>query len=194
MKHRLHHDGHDGFAEGTAPGTARTCTPCRPAAPAEEEEVLFDAVLTPHRSLSPRGFLIFMGAVGAVSFFAGLMFLLAGAWPVMGFFGVDALLIYLAFRINYRRGRMFETVRLTARDLTVRRVDHWGKATEWRFQPNWLQVLMDDPPAHESMVTLRSHGRSLVVGAFLTPEERLDFARALAAKIQQLRAPRGAPA
>ncbi|MDX1711348.1 MAG: DUF2244 domain-containing protein [Rhodovibrionaceae bacterium] len=172
---------------------AGRCAPERPAEPdAAGEQVLFDAVLTPHRSLSARGFLIFMTAVGGVSFFAGLMFFLAGAWPVMGFFGLDALLIYIAFRINYRRGRMFETVRLTPHDLTVRRVDHWGKATEWRFPPNWLQVLMDDPPAHESMVTLRSHGRSLVVGAFLSPEERLDFARALSAQIERLRAPLGA--
>jgi uncharacterized membrane protein len=166
---------------------ARACAPYSPCG--AQTPVLFDAILTPHRSLSPRGFLIFMSAVGVVSFVAGLLFLLAGAWPIMGFFGLDALLIYVAFRINYRRGRMFETVRLTPDDLTVRRVDHWGKAKEWRFQPNWLQVLMDDPPRHESMVTLRSHGRSLIVGAFLSPEERLDFAKALSAEIDRLRQP-----
>ena len=141
--------------------------------------VLFDAMLTPHRSLSPRGFLVLMSLVCAVSFAAGLAFFLMGAWPVVGFMGADVLLIYLAFRINYRRARMFEEVVLTRDALTVRRVDHWGGEKRWTVQPYWLQVRMDDPPEHESQLTLRSHGKSLIIGAFLTPEERLSLAREL---------------
>lgn len=151
-----------------------------------EAPVLFDATLTPHRSLSPRGFLILMAVICAVSFAAGLAFFLAGAWPVVGFLGLDVLLIYLAFRINYRRARRFETLELTAGNLTVRRVDHWGKESRWRFQPTWLQVQIDDPPAHHSQLTLRSHGRSLTIGAFLTSEERLELARALRRALAKL--------
>lgn len=149
--------------------------------------VVFDAVLTPHRSLSPRGFAILMTAVAGVSFSAGLAFFLIGAWPVMGFFGLDLLLFYWAFRVNYRRGRMYENLRLTREDLTVRRVDHWGAAKTWQFQPYWLQVLMDDPPRHESQLRLRSHGRAVTVGSFLTPEERLDLAQALRRELDNLR-------
>ena len=68
------------------------------------EPTLFSAVLTPHRSLSATGFVIVMALVGGVSFAAGIAFLLMGAWPVFGFFGLDVLLIYLAFRANYRAG------------------------------------------------------------------------------------------
>ena len=67
-------------------------------------------VLHPHRSLSPRGFLILMSAIGLVSFVMGMVFLLIGAWPVMGFFGLDVALIYFAFKLNYRSGRLYETV------------------------------------------------------------------------------------
>ena len=49
---------------------------------------------------------------------------------------------------------------------------------------------MDDPPEHESQLTLASHGRRLVVGAFLTPEERLELARALGAALARLKQPR----
>ncbi len=157
--------------------------PLQPAAPppaaASGLPVIFDARLTPHRSLSPRGFVVLMSLVCAISFSAGLAFFLMGAWPVVGFMGADVLLIYLAFRVNYRRGRMFEELVLTRDALTVRRVDHWGGEKRWSFQPYWLQVRMDDPPAHESQLTLRSHGKSLVVGAFLTPDERLSLAREL---------------
>src|SRR5690606_40871520 len=51
----------------------------------------FNAVLHPHRSLGPRGFLILMLAVGLVSFSAGVAFAVKGAWPIVGFFGLDAL-------------------------------------------------------------------------------------------------------
>ena len=141
--------------------------------------LLFDALLTPHRSLSPRGFVVLMAAICAFSFSAGLGFFLAGAWPVVGFLGLDVLLVYVAFRVNFRHGRMYETLRLNREALTVRRVDHWGKARRWLFQPTWLQVLIDDPPRHESQLTLRSHGRSITVGAFLTPAERLGVAKTL---------------
>ncbi len=157
----------------------------------DEEPVVFDVVLTPHRSLSPRGFVILMSAVCAVSFGAGLVFFLVGAWPVVGFFGLDVLLIYLAFRLSYRSGRRYETVSLTRAALTVSRVDPGGRRRSWRFQPTWLQVVMDDPPDHHSPLMLRSHGKSLSIGAFLTPEERFDLARALRQALAELRcAPR----
>ena len=153
------------------------------------DPLLFDALLTPHRSLSPRGFVVLMAAICAFSFCAGLGFFLAGAWPVVGFLGLDVLLIYVAFRVNFRHGRMYETLQLTRAALTLRRVDHWGKITRALFQPAWLQVLIDDPPRHESQLTLRSHGRSVTVGAFLTPAERLDVARALRRALAGLHGP-----
>ena len=143
------------------------------------EPLVFDALLTPHRSLPPRGFVIVMAAVCTACLAAGLLFVLLGAWPVMAFLGLVVALIYIAFRINYRHGRIYETLELTPRDLTVRRVDHRGKASSWRFQSTWLQVLLEDPTAHHSRLTLRSHGRNLVIGAFLTPAEQLDLAAAL---------------
>lgn len=150
------------------------------------DELLFDAVLTPHRSLSPRGFLVLMLLVGGVSFAAGLAFFLAGAWPVVGFLGADVLLIFCAFKLSYRSARMHESLRLTRGALTVERVEVSGRSQSWRFQPTWLQVLIDDPPRHESRLTLRSHGRSLTVGDFLSPEERVDLAKALRQALARL--------
>src|ERR1700756_4179306 len=89
-----------------------------------DEPPLFSAVVTPHRSLSASGFLIVMAAIGGLSFAAGLTFLILGAWPVFGFFGLDVLLVYLAFRINYRTARAYEEVTVTAAGLTVIKVNH----------------------------------------------------------------------
>ncbi len=155
--------------------------------PCSDSGVLFDAVLTPHRSLSPQGFLILMAALSAVSFAGGLFFFLLGAWPVAGLLGLDVLLVYIAFRVNYRRGRMYETLHLTREALTVRRVDHWGSGTRWRFTPAWLQVRVDDPATPSRPLTLRSHGRSLAIGGFLTAEERRGLAAALEAALIEAR-------
>lgn len=141
--------------------------------------LLFDAVLQPHRSLSRLGFVILMLVLCLISFTAGIMFLLQGAWPVFGFFGLDVLAVYVAFKLNYRSGRQFETVQLGGDGLRVRRVQPSGRSHEWTFAPNWLQVRMDNPPRHASQLELSSHGQSVVIGAFLTPNERLEVAVAL---------------
>ena len=91
-----------------------------------DQPTLFSARLTPHRSLSRTGFLVLMMFLGAVSFIAGIAFLLMGAWPVFGFFGLDVLVIYWAFRINFRRADATEDIVVTPSELRVRRVSHRG--------------------------------------------------------------------
>jgi uncharacterized membrane protein len=145
---------------------------------------LFDAILYPHRSLPPLGFALMMGAVVAVSAGIGAGFVLIGAWPVTGFFGLDVLLLFLAFRWNYRQARRAELIRLDQEGLTVRRIEPDGRQREWRFEPYWVRVGFDDPPRYDSELTLSSHGQHLVLGAFLTVPERLEVARALKAALR----------
>ncbi|HEY6336671.1 MAG TPA: DUF2244 domain-containing protein [Alphaproteobacteria bacterium] len=150
--------------------------------------LFFDAVLTPHRSLSAEGFWILMALICGVSFLAGIFFVLRGAWPVTGFFGLDVLLLYVAFKANYRSARLRETVKLTTDALVVERVSLSGRRSRWTFQPYWLRIEIDDPPEHDSQLTLTSHGRSLAIGSFLSPEERLEVALALRAALHRWRA------
>ena len=138
--------------------------------------VPFHLTLFPHRSLSARGFRWVMLLVGGLSFILGTVFFLAGAWPVLGFFGLDVALIYLAFRLNYRGGRAFEEVSISQDQIHVRRVDHWGQETAQSLPAAWATVRVDDPPASRSRVLLRSHGRELEIGGFLPPQEHLDVA------------------
>jgi uncharacterized membrane protein len=143
------------------------------------EETYFDAVLHPNRSLGARGFLILMMALAALSFAGGVVFISVGAWPVFGFLGIDILLIYVAFRASYRSGRLVETVRLTDAALEVRRIDAYGRGTAWRVPPLWAKVEVDNPDEHNCRVVLRSHGESVILGAFLSPPERKELAAAL---------------
>src|SRR5262245_7349923 len=91
----------------------------------------FRAVLHSHRSLGPKGFLILMLALGAVSFVTGVVFLSMGAWPVTGFFGLDVLLVYLAFKLNYRAARAYELVELTPAALRLTQVAPSGRSKKF---------------------------------------------------------------
>ena len=154
-----------------------------------EKAYLFDATLQPNTSLQPKGFLLLMAAIVSVSFVAGMIFMLMGAWPVMGFLGLDVALVYLAFRTNYRWARMYETVRLASDSLLVERVSASGKVRRWRFQPYWLRVNIDNPVSHDSQLVLSSHGKRLRIGSFLSPDERLQVAHALKDALAKLRSP-----
>src|SRR4051812_46340761 len=104
------------------------------------EPMLFSALLRPRRALGRTGFLLLMGFVGAVSFAAGIAFLIMGAWPVFGFFGLDMLAIWWAFRIYDRRARAIEEITVTPSALRVRRVSPRGDVTEWVVNPLWVQL------------------------------------------------------
>src|ERR1700726_4996045 len=105
-----------------------------------DEPTLFSAILTPHRSLGRTGFLAVMLLIGGISFAAGLVFFLAGAWPVVGFLGFDVLLVYWAFRVSYRTAAAFEEVTVTPSELTVRRVSHRGEVQQYALNPVWVRL------------------------------------------------------
>jgi uncharacterized membrane protein len=150
---------------------------------------LFRALLTPHRSLSPMGFMILMSAVCLVSFGTGLVFYLLGAWPVIGFMGLDVALIYVAFKLNYRAGRLYETVDLQEDALTITRVQPSGKAERWRFNPYWVQLRLEPRIGRSSELSLVSHGTRLSFASFLSDHEREDFAEALGSALAAAKRP-----
>jgi uncharacterized membrane protein len=144
------------------------------------EPKIFSAVITPHRSLTPRGFLICMLCIGTLSFISGMTFLLRGAWPVLGFCGLDVLLVYWAFRANFRSARAYEEVTVTASELTVRKVSHRGGVREWTLNPVWVRL---ERIVHEEFgverLFLVSRGQRLGIAGFLGPAEKASFAHAL---------------
>ena len=152
--------------------------------PDNTEPTLFSAIITPHRSLSATSFMVVMALVGVVSFAGGLFFFILGAWPVVGFLGLDVLLIYWAFQANYRSAAAFEQVTVTPSELRLRRVTHRGEVSEWTLNPVWTNL---DRETHEEFGLLHlflvSQGRKLSVAGFLSPPERESFADALSSAL-----------
>lgn len=127
--------------------------------------------------------MVLMAAVCAVSFGTGLLFFMIGAWPVVGFMGLDVALIYIAFKLNFRALRLYETVDLTQKALTVTRVDPSGRAQSWDFNPYWVRLYLEPRRGRSTELSLASHGRRLVFASFLTNSEREDFALALSSAL-----------
>lgn len=151
------------------------------------EAALFDVVIRPYRSLSRRGFRILMTAVAGVAFVASLLFLTAGLWPVLPFFGGEVLLVYWAFRSNYRDLRATESVRLTTRALSIERTSPAGRRRRFMFAPpHWLQVDLQRHTDGSNKLVIRSHGRAMTIAQFLSPREKVSFAEALRAALGRL--------
>lgn len=120
-----------------------------------------------------------MGCYGTVSFVAGLVFYSMGAWPVLGFCGLDVLLVYWAFRANYRSARHTETIDIMPSKLSVRVRDLHGAETVRTFNPYWLRIETRERAGGVCELRLASEDRWLVVGRFLSDPERRDLAAAL---------------
>jgi uncharacterized membrane protein len=151
----------------------------------EPQPKLFSALLTPHRSLNRTGFLVLMGFISVVSFVAGVAFLLMGAWPVFGFFGLDVLITYFAFRVHFKRAEATEEITITPSELRVRRVSHRGHVVEWVLNPLWVQL---DRKTHAEFgiekLYLVSRGRRVAIAGFLGADEKASFAKALTTALQ----------
>jgi len=121
-----------------------------------------------------------MNFLSVVSFVTGIVILMMGAWPVFGFFGLDVLVIWWAFRVNFRTARASEEIVVTPSELRVRRVSHRGHVAEWVLNPLWVRLEQEaDEEFGIERLYLVSRGRRLIVGHFLGPEEKASFAKAL---------------
>lgn len=157
----------------------------------EEDVQILSARLTPHRSLNRTGFLAVMLFLSVVSFVTGVVFLMMGAWPVFGFFGLDVLVIWWAFKVNFRAARASEEIVVTPTELRVRRISHRGQVAEWTFNPLWVRLDQEvDEDFGLEHLYLISRGRRIQIAGFLGPEEKASFYKAL---VEALNAARRGP-
>jgi uncharacterized membrane protein len=150
-------------------------------------QIYLDAVLEPPRSLSPRGFNRVMAGLGALSFLVGLIFLLTGAYPVVGFMGLEILALWLVFRANFRAQSARTYVQVTAEAVTVRKVDGRGRERLARFASHFARVEFDRAAHSVNALRIAASDKAYALGEFLTPRERESFAFRLNAALSEAR-------
>jgi len=142
---------------------------------------VWQATLTPHRSLTREGFYLLMGLVIAVNLVVAGMFVALGAWPIAGFAGLDVLLVWWAFRVNFADARKLERISITEHELVLDRLSEKRQPEQQRFVRRWVRVELEEDHERELIGSLLLiSGRTRVaVGEFLAPEERKTLAQEL---------------
>lgn len=139
----------------------------------------FKALLVPYRSLGRTGFIVLMGTLVGAWLFVSAVFLSLGAWPIIGFFGLDVLALYIAFKLNYRAAKVREEIALSRTSLLIRKVPLSGKVEEHSFNPFWARFSVK---RHEEIgvteMAVETRGMKVPVGSFLNPADRESFANA----------------
>lgn len=148
------------------------------------ETVIFSAELLPHRSLSAFGLRNLLLFVGVLASLHVLFFVVTGTWIVMIFWGVDFLLLYAAFWFNNRSAKAREYVEVTSERIELRQLLPSGEQHSMRFNPFWTEFKVHRRGEFgiERMV-LKDHRNSAELGAFLNPDDRESFAKAMSSAV-----------
>ena len=176
----------------------RSTPPSGDTPPDQSPRWLEKITIWPHRSLSPKGFAMVMGVLAGLLFLIGLGFFLAGAWPVIGFLGLELLVVWGAFKLNYRAARHRETIHTTTEELMFESQTPAGKQAQKSFPIGWLRISLSPPESpmvssrDQQKIILSSHGEQAEIGKYLHPAEKAGLSRELGAMIDRARATRDA--
>lgn len=147
-------------------------------------------IVRPNRSLSRQGMVLAYLFITAVVLMIAAVFTVLGAWLILPFSGLEALLFGGAFLWFHRHYDDHEYIVINGDTITV--TSRAGDREDvYVFQRYWARLTVEiDPrswrPPH---LILGSHGTRLEIASHLSAEERLDFARHLRAALSLASAP-----
>lgn len=133
--------------------------------------------LWPHRSLEPRGFVLFF-AITAGFFTFPLLAVLGTVtlWYILPPILLTVTLMWLMLKRNYRDGELLEVLTIARDQMQLVRHNPRSADQSWQANPYWVTISMHEkggPVAN--YVTLTGAGREVEIGAFLSPEERVTL-------------------
>ncbi len=155
-----------------------------------DEPFFMDAVITPHRSMSSKGFIILIGVLTAINATSAAFFVMIGAGPVPIFVGLDLLAVIVAFAISSHAARRHERIRVTALEVRVIQASPRGEETVWVSPTALTRVAFVGDAGDADFLRLRLSDRELRVARDLSRPERLAFAKALDRAIWRARSDR----
>jgi uncharacterized membrane protein len=155
--------------------------------PDADDAAIFAIRLFPRRSFAPAAARRLLAATFVASALFSLPFYLVGAWPIVGFLGLDVALLWLAFRMSFRAACAHEDYRLSYLELEFAQVSAGGARREWRFNPAWVSLERGDAGAAADRLALRSGGRWHEIASFLGPDEKAAFAGDLGRALAEAR-------
>ena len=152
------------------------------------DKTIYHATLSPHRSLTRVQARRVIFGVGMVTSLLSIPFTLVGAWPVVGFLGLDVLALSIAFALSFRSARTSEEIHVTPIELVLSKIGIDGQRREWRQNPCWVRLVRHDHDAFGLLgLSLASRGRSVDFAGFIGPDAREDVARDISRALAEAR-------
>lgn len=149
---------------------------------------IFAATLTPHRSLSSIGKRWVIGLVSAMALVPGVLFYVAGAWPVLGFMVLDVLAIWAAMALSMRSGKLQEVLTLWPGTLELKKIDAKGHEEIMSFVPQTVRFVIDrDYEERVNGLWLKEQNRRVALGAFLSAEDKQSFSKVFGTALRKAR-------
>ena len=158
-----------------------------PNKPRKLDDIVFEALLSPSvttRLSVVRWILVLFGGTCAL---VGIIFTALGAQPVLGFMGIEIVLLYVVYRYCVRSSRMMEQLILSGRNAMFHRIDRNGNISITSFETHWLHVDIRQTDDKSSRLILVSKGRVQEVGVFLAPTEKIKLFDTLKKVLKDLR-------
>lgn len=142
-------------------------------------------VVLPHRSLSRAGLWLFLAAQSVAAGGFALLAALGGNVFAPAFAALELVLVGVCLHRVWRGSAAGEVIVLTPARLEIARMGQNAPAAQ--FHPYWarLTLLPGNWRGAPTRLVVRSHGREIEIGAFLTDVERSELAARLTALLAQ---------
>lgn len=145
--------------------------------------------LWPHRSLTARGFVWFIG-ITAVAFSLPLMAVLGSVvlWGLLPFLLLALAGVWYGIARNQRDLSLNEVLELSADRISLTRHNPRSSDQHWEANPYWVELRLHPSRGPvENYLTLRGSDREVELGSFLSPEERSKVYEELQARLSEMR-------
>ena len=157
---------------------------------ARKDEPLFEITLWPYRSLSNKGFvttilILCMGfMVPLTAFFGTAIF-----WAVLVPIVLAVWGLWTAIQRTNTDATLTESLKIWPDLIAVYRKNPRSEDQFWHAHPSFVQINMRENREVENYITLSGGNREIELGAFLTPEERLDLFQTLDRELHKAKFP-----
>ncbi|MFT4717504.1 MAG: putative membrane protein [Paracoccaceae bacterium] len=151
-------------------------------------------ILRPNRSLPRVGF-AWMLLIAWLMLMLPLLPLVGSPalWALLPFMLAILAALWVSIRRSYQDGEMFEELTLWPDLIKVYRHNPRSQAQKWQGNPFWttLAIRAEGGPV-EQYITLKGAGREIELGAFLSPDERIDLHLDLQRQLARAKTPQPA--
>ena len=153
-----------------------------------EATPLLNLTLWPNRSLNKKYFYIVMLATFVAMMITVIPFIGTQTFFVMvPFSSITLIILFLSILLNYKSGKLYESIRIWPDLIEVKRYEINGTRKEWNANPYWTKVkLYKKGQKIQNYLTLTGNGREVEVGAFLAPNERAEIKRKIDTVFKQI--------